>query len=262
MSYGAAAIANDKYATYAFLKNLSGVKQPETLLLKYLNDPEKELKLCKSLIKKHSKIVLKSINGSHGANIYMDVANTNSAKNAIAKIRSKNNALPIIAQEQIASSRDVRAICINYQFVAAYSRTPAAVTGDGRHTVAELIDIENSTIRANAYFSDLAKINKSAALEYLDEQKKYVPKLGEKIQVVPVCNTGQGGTIQEITSKFTENHKRLSEKIAKYLELPLVGIDFLDDYVIEVNRAPALYHEKDGHAVCLEKLAEYLETIV
>lgn len=261
-SYNAAIIAGDKFATYAFLKNLPEIKQPETLLLKYPNNPDRELDACKKLIDKYSKIVLKPINGSHGINVCMDITDIDSAKNAIAKIRKIDQALPIVAQQQLESKRDARAICINCKFVAAYSRTPAEVTGDGEHTVEELIDIENETIRTDAYFSDLSKIDKCAALEYLNEKKDYIPKLGEKIQVISVCNTGQGGTIKEITNDFPEGLKRLSEKIAKYLELPLIGIDFLDDYVIEVNKSPALYHEKDGHTTCLEKLAEYLETIV
>ncbi|MBQ3352622.1 hypothetical protein IJG91_03145 [Candidatus Saccharibacteria bacterium] len=258
-NYNAAAISDDKYATYAFLKNFPKVKQPETMLLK---NQKQELKICEDLIKKYSRIVLKPVNGSHGNDVHMNITDIESTKNAITKIRNKDKNLPIIAQQQLDSKCDTRVICINYQFVAAYSRTPAEVTGDGKHTVSELIDIENKTIRTTAYFSDLSKINKTAALEYLKQQKDYIPKSGEKVQVVPVCNTGQGGTIKEITNEFPDNLKRLSEEIAKYLELPLVGIDFLDNQVLEVNKSPALYHKKDGHAICLEKLVEYLETIV
>lgn len=261
-SYNAATIAGDKFATYAFLKDIPNVKQPETLLLKFPNEPEKELNLCQKLLENYSTIVLKPINGSHGNNVCMNIKDVESVKKAIAKIRNTDRMLPIVAQQQLESGHDARAICINYKFIAAYSRTPAEVTGDGKHTLAELIDIENNTIRTDAYFSDLSKINKDVALDYLKGQTEYVPKAGEKIQVIPVCNTGQGGTIKEITNDFPEEQKCLSERIARYLELPLIGIDFLDNYVIEVNKSPALFHEKDGHTICLEKLAEYLETIV
>ncbi|MBR2589267.1 hypothetical protein IKE84_02935 [Candidatus Saccharibacteria bacterium] len=266
-SYLAAALSDDKYATYVMLKSLPELKQPETILLRASDDIEIENEKLKALLKSHEKIVLKPFNGAHGHDVMVNINSLDEAMKALAKIREHGADL-VIAQQMLKSDKpETRVICIDYKFVAAYSRIPAAVTGDGEHTVEELIDIENSTIRTAPYLSNLAYINKDAAISYLQEEHpntlKSIPEKGKKVQVLAVCNTGQGGTMEDISGSFPEELKRLSEKVASKLELPLAGIDFFSDYVIEVNKAPALYHpvEGKGATYCIEKFVQYLETI-
>ena len=78
-----------------------------------------------------------------------------------------------------------------------------------------------------------------------------------------MCNTGRGGTMEDVTETFSEAQRQISEKIARTLDLPVVGIDFLDDYVIEVNSSPALYHPVPGEMStrCIEKFVDYLEKL-
>ena len=170
----------------------------------------------------------------------------------------------VIAQQQLDfTGFETRVICINYRFVEALSRIPAHVTGDGEHTVSELIDIENNTIRTEAYKSNLAFIDREYAERYMAEKgnKDYVPAKNEKVQVIKMCNIGRGGTVEDVTDEFTSEQKALADRIAKTLDLPVVGIDFFGDYVLEVNASPSLYYPLDGPRASfgVEKLVEYLE---
>lgn len=270
MSYGAGMVADDKYAAY-LLMNEVGVKQPNTLLV----DNDTDTKEVAKFIEKNQPVVIKPIDGAHGKDVYVGIKNIAEAEDLISGIIERSFSGKALVQKQLfPESVEVRAIVINHQFIKAFARIPACVTGDGEHSVLELIDIENSTKRTAQYKSNLSYINKKNAVDYLKTQAldngmeetailDSIPDKDEKVQVIGVCNTGQGGTMEDITDNFPEELKRSAESIAKHLDLPLVGVDFLDEYVIEVNKAPALYHPVDGPAatICVEKFVEYLENL-
>ncbi|MBQ3309501.1 hypothetical protein IJG78_02390 [Candidatus Saccharibacteria bacterium] len=265
-SYGAGRIADDKYISYLLLKDLEGVKQPETKLLA-VNDVEATEKTIEEMLARYTQIVLKPFDGAHGLDVFVGISNLQDAKKAIQSIKEHAWSNLVLAQEMLKSSKaEVRAIVVDYHFTRAIARIPAHVTGDGQHTVLELIDLENANLRTAPYRSRLAYINKSSAEAYLKEQGdkgSYIPKSGEKVQVTNICNIGQGGTAEDVSDTFPETLKKQAETIAKQLKLPLVGIDYFDDYIIEVNKAPSLYYPVDGPGatLCVEKFVEYLECI-
>lgn len=259
-SYFSGLIATDKLAAYHLLKKV-GAKQPETWILP--KDESEQKKLIEEMLAKCEKIVIKPIDGAHGNGVFTGITSLEEAKKAI---EANDEASKIIVQEQIfADEPEVRVICIDYKFVAAYARIPAQVTGDGEHTVPELVDIENRTKRTPAYQSNLSYIKKDAAEEYIkkNDLANYIPSEGEKVQVVGVCNTGNGGTMEDVSEKFPTELRVLSEKIAKEFELAVIGIDFFGENVIEVNSAPALYHPVDGPAstLCVEKYVDMISAL-
>ncbi len=270
-SYGAGNLADDKFASYLVLKDI-GVEQPETVLIMPGDDVDK---ILEDFLQKNSPVVIKPIDGSHGNGVHVGIKDLDEAKEIVKEVQEISNSGRVLVQKQLfPQSFETRVICIDYKFVKAFSRIPACVTGDGKHTISELIDIENTTKRTEKYKSNLSFIDKESAVEYLRKQAisngleddailNSVPAENERTQVVGTCNTGQGGTMEDVTDSIPVEQRKLSEKIARHLELPLVGVDFLDQYVIEVNKAPALFHPVDGEAstFCIEKIVEYLEKI-
>ena len=270
MSYGAGMMADDKYAASILMKEI-GVKQPETLLVASDTDEA----MVEKFISKNAPVVIKPIDGAHGQDVYVGVMDWEAAKTLIEKVIAKSFSGFALVQKQLRPKNfETRVICIDYKFVKAFARIPARVTGDGEHSVIELIDIENSTKRTAKYKSNLSYINRENAINYLKGQAldnglsedailSSIPEKDEKVQVIGVCNTGQGGTMEDVSDSFPEELKSEAEKIAKHLHLPLVGVDYLDDNVIEVNKGPALYHPVDGEAAtyCIEKFVDYLEKI-
>ena len=254
-SFIAGKFADDKLATYELLKKI-GVKQAET-----------EVATAASvvhLLDKYGKIVVKPVDGAHGNGITTNLTNFEEAMDAVETAKKFSASGIVLAQQQLEfTGFETRVICINYRFVEALSRIPAHVTGDGEHTVSELIDIENNTIRTEAYKSNLAFIDREYAERYMTEKgnKDYVPKKDEKVQVIKMCNIGRGGTVEDVTDEFPEDKKALADRIAKTLDLPVVGIDFFGDYVLEVNASPSLYYPLDGPRASfgVEKLVDYLE---
>lgn len=248
-------IADDKLATYELLNKI-GVKQAETRIASAAS--------ISYLLNKYRVIVIKPLDGAHGNGITTNVKDFESAMEAIEVAKKYSKTGQVLAQQQLEyDGYETRVICINYRFVEALSRIPAHVTGDGEHTVSELIDIENNTIRTEAYKSKLAFIDHDYAEQYMNEKgiANNVPAKGEKVQVIKMCNIGRGGTVEDVTDAFPEEKRALADRIAKTLDLPVIGIDFFGDYVLEVNASPSLYYPLDGPRASygVEKLVEYLE---
>lgn len=251
----ASRIADDKLATYELLKEI-GVKQAETEVASAAS--------ISYLLDKYGTIVIKPLDGAHGNGIITNIKTFEAAMDAVETAKKYAPSGLVLAQQQLDfDGYETRVICINYHFVEALSRIPAHVTGDGEHTVAELIEIENNTIRTEAYKSNLAYIDREYSEQFLKEKgtADQIPAKGEKVQVVKMCNIGRGGTVEDITDSFPEEKKALSDKIAKTLGLPVIGIDFFGDYVLEVNASPSLYYPLDGPRASygVEKLVDYLE---
>lgn len=259
-TYAAGYLADDKLASYHVLKSI-GAPTPETELLE--KDPAKRKAQLSRLLAKHPSLVIKPVDGAHGYDVFTDLTSVEAAE---ATLPSDDDPLikRLVQQQLTPQSPEVRAIVIDYHFVAAYARLPARVTGDGQHTISELIQLENSTFRTPPYQSRLAYISEPRAAEYVKKHAlaNVVPVKGEKVQVVSVCNTGCGGTMEYLPD-FPKEKRALAEKIARAFALPVVGVDFLDDYIIELNSSPALYHPTEGASstFCIEKFVDYLESL-
>lgn len=255
----AADTADNKWLSYQLLQEIDGLKQPATTLVREDSD------VIDQFLSEHHPVVVKPVDSAHGNGITINVETREQADEAIYKAGKYCRTPGIILQEQLPLGLpELRVICINYQYTVAMARIPATVTGDGQHNLSELIDLENSTIRTPAYQSDLAYIDKESALKFLGSRATTeVPAKDEKVRVLSICNVGKGGTMEDMTDQIPEEKKQLSEQIAKHLELPVVGIDFYGDYIIEVNAGPALYQpvKTPNAKLCIAKYLDYLETL-
>lgn len=235
-------LADNKLASYSLLEQL-GVSQPETLAVKSTEEAQK-------MLDKYGTIVIKPADGAHGRGVTTGITQLSQVEPTIQKAVEASPAMKVaIMQPQLPpEALETRIICINYQFVEAIARIPAQVTGDGEHSLIELVDLENATMRTEPYKSDLAYIDRSMALNFLGERQGEIPAAGEKVRVVASCNVGQGGTTQDYSASITDEIKAMSEKIAQAAQLPVIGIDFYGDQVIEFNACPSLYYPTGDEA--------------
>lgn len=259
-NYASGCLADDKLASYNILKSIDAPTPYTELLSK---DPSERKAQIARLLQDYPRLVVKPIDGAHGYDVFTGLT---TAKEIEAILPASGHKTERLIQEQLApKSPEVRVICIDYKYTAAFARIPASVTGDGEHTVAELIKIENSTIRTAPYQSNLAFIDEAMSKEYLKKHDlaDKVPTKGEKVQVVSICNVGCGGTIENLTDAFPEAKRALAEKVARAFNLPVIGVDFFDDYIIEVNSTPSLHYPApdDSATLCVKKFVDYLESL-
>ena len=82
------------------------------------------------------------------------------------------------------------------------------------------------------------------------------------IEAIQRTHTDSEVAFEDVTDTFSKNKIQLSKRIATALDLPVIGIEFLGDYVLEVSASPSLYYplsdeEKSKYGVY--KLVDYLE---
>lgn len=196
-------------------------------------------------------IVLKPVNGNHGKGATTNIKTWEDAVIALEAAQQYGRA---VICERFIQGRDFRCLVINYKFVAAALRTPAAVVGDGTSTIQQLIDKVNAdprrgyghekvltSIKVDHFTNDiLAK--KGHTLETVLAE-------GEELWLKPTANLSTGGTATDVTDVVHPSNVFLCERIARIIGLDICGIDIMapdlsvpiqenDGAILEVNAAP------------------------
>ncbi|HEX8700851.1 MAG TPA: cyanophycin synthetase [Myxococcaceae bacterium] len=151
---------------------------------------------------------------------------------------------------------DYRLLIVNGKLVAAARRDPAQVKGDGKSTVAQLVEVANRDPRRRpGHSSSLTRIRlDDAARVVLGQQGMTVdsvPAQGEVVKLRQNCNLSTGGTSTDVTDIVHPANARLAELAAQMLNLDIAGIDMLckdirrplneqAGAIVEVNAAPGL----------------------
>ena len=195
--------------------------------------------------------VIKPINGNHGKGITTNITTIEQAEKALAAARGYGRS---VICEKYITGFDFRVLVINYKFICAALRTPASVTGDGKHTIQWLIDETNKDPRRGfGHEKVLTQIKVDSFTEKMLEEKGYTletiaPK-GELVLVKPTANLSTGGTSTDVTDEVHPVNIFLAERIAKIIGLDICGIDIMatdlktslmenGGAVLEVNAAP------------------------
>lgn len=126
-------IACDKMMTKKLLKNACiPVAQGDVA-----DNIDEVIKVCKEI---GYPVVIKPVDGNQGRGVTVNIKNEKEAILAY-NIASKINKKVIV--EKYIEGKDYRVLVVNGKVCAASLRVPPFVTGDGVHSIKELIDIEN-----------------------------------------------------------------------------------------------------------------------
>lgn len=196
-------------------------------------------------------IVLKPVNGNHGKGATTNIKTWEDAQTALEAAQKYSRG---VICEKFITGRDFRCLVINYKFVAAALRTPAAVIGDGKSTVQELIDeVNKDPRRGYGHEKVLTSIKVDHFLMGMLEKKGYgldtVIAAGEELWLKPTANLSTGGTATDVTDFVHPSNVFMCERIARIIGLNICGIDIMAEdlsvpitenggAVLEVNAAP------------------------
>src|SRR5699024_11670074 len=138
-----------------------------------------------------------------------------------------------IILEAYFHGEDVRTYVVDNKVVAALRRVPAQVTGDGFHTIHELIQIKNEARKDNSYLSARnIKINKETR-EILLKQGYKPNDILESDKTIRVKNKStltQGVDLYDITDNLSDNIKKIAvDTINAIPGLTHASIDMLTD---------------------------------
>jgi cyanophycin synthetase len=196
-------------------------------------------------------IVTKPVNGNHGKGATTNIMNWEDAVIGLEAAKKYGRA---VICEKFITGRDFRALVINYKFVAAALRTPAAVKGDGKSTVQQLIDeVNKDPRRGYGHEKVLTSIKVDAFTMDMLDKKGYtldtVIAKDEELWLKPTANLSTGGTATDVTDIVHPTNVMMCERIARIIGLNICGIDIMAEdlstpisenggAVLEVNAAP------------------------
>ena len=195
--------------------------------------------------------VLKPLNGNHGKGATTNIINYEQALTALAAAQKYGRSVIV---EKFITGFDFRLLCVNHKFICAALRTPAAVTGDGVHSIQWLIEETNKDERRGyGHEKVLTQIKIDDFTQKMLDEKGYtletVPQKGEQVLVKPTANLSTGGTSTDVTDEVHPSNIFMAERISKIIGLDICGIDIMapnlkvpitenGGAVLEVNAAP------------------------
>ena len=196
-------------------------------------------------------VVVKPVGGNHGRGATINVKTREDAVAALAAAKKISRGVIV---EKFITGYDHRLIVVNFKFIAAAKRTPAMVTGDGKSTISELIDIVNSDPRRGyGHEKVLTAIKVDEMTNQILEEKNLtldsVLKKGEPLHLKRTANLSTGGTSTDVTDLVHPDNVFMAERIARIINLDICGIDIMTPdisvpltdnggAVLEVNAAP------------------------
>ncbi|MGI6698620.1 MAG: cyanophycin synthetase [Clostridia bacterium] len=198
-------------------------------------------------------VVVKPHNGNQGRGVTLNISSDEELLKAYELASAISHR--VIVERQVKGS-NFRVLVVGGSVAAVSERFPAAVEGDGIHTVKELIDIENSNpLRGDGHEMPLTKIKvDSHALLALKRQGislDYIPAKGERVPVRENCNISTGGTAVDRTDKIHPQVSMMAVRAAGIIGLDVAGVDITTTdiskplmstggAIIEVNAAPGI----------------------
>jgi D-alanine-D-alanine ligase-like ATP-grasp enzyme len=138
----------------------------------------------------------------------------------------------VIIEEELVGAV-YRITLVGNKVIAVCYRGVAEVTGDGTHSVEELVNEENKKpLRKGPHFHELPT-RESGDLVAKSELERQgltwdsIPPKGQLVTLGTKTSRGAGGSIIDVTENVHPENWDLFEKIGQYLNDPLVGIDFI-----------------------------------
>ncbi len=197
--------------------------------------------------------VVKPLDGNHGRGVHLDLQSEEAVRAAFHGARSESRSGDLVVETYVAGN-DYRCLVIGGKVAAIAERVPASVTGDGSHTVRELVDLANQDPRRGiGHEKVLTRIKMDEAAEALVSAQGLsldaVPPAGTRVKLALTGNMSTGGTSIDRTIEAHPDNVEIAETAAQIVGLDVAGIDFIcpdiatpvretGGAIVEVNAAP------------------------
>ena len=234
----ALSICDDKAVTRRIVER-AGVRVPEEI-------EAGDASALPAFLERHGSVVVKPARGEQGRGVAVGLTTLDEVEAAIERARGVCDRVLV---EACFHGDDLRLVVIDYRLVAAAIRRPAAVVGDGRSTVRELIARQSR--RREAATGGESSIPLDAETERCIAAAglmlEDVPDINREVTVRKAANLHTGGTIHDVTDHVHPTLVEAAVQVARAVDIPVVGVDFIvrsphePDYVfIEANERPGL----------------------
>jgi cyanophycin synthetase len=198
-------------------------------------------------------VVTKPLDGNHGRGVGLDLRTERAVRTGFRRALKESRGGRVVV-ESFVTGNDYRMLVIGGRMVAIAERVPAHVAGDGKRTVAELVEKTNQDPRRGiGHEKVLTRIKIDEAAIELVKKQGYaldaIPPKGERVLLAATGNMSTGGISIDRTWEAHEDNVEIAEEAARVVGLDVAGIDFLapdisqpvretGGAIVEVNAAP------------------------
>ncbi len=239
-------IASDKSLTNRLLDS-AGLPVPRS---EVVTDEEEAVAAARRI---GFPVVLKPLDGNHGRGVSLDIRDDATVRAAFGEALRESRAGDVVVETFVAGN-DYRVLVIGGRVAAVAQRVPASVTGDGNHTIRQLVELANADPRRGiGHEKVLTRIRLDAKAEELVRSQGFglddVPPEGTFVKLVQTGNMSTGGTSTDRTTEAHPDNLEIAETAARVVGLDVAGIDFIcpdiatpvretGGAIVEVNAAP------------------------
>ena len=147
---------------------------------------------------------------------------------------------PITVVEQYLKGANYRVLTTQHSLVSVIRRYPPFVIGNGRDSIAKLIDNENNIRQEMQLQPTIFSIEKSnQVIKHLKKHKRTldsVPAQGEEIELFHRVALAPGGVVETIAQNtIAEDNKRLFMDVVAMFDANVLGIDVIFERGIEFS---------------------------
>ncbi|WP_027965255.1 hypothetical protein [Halalkalibacillus halophilus] len=232
----------------------NNVSTPEGL---YLDENQSFADIKEKLNDLSFPLVIKPAKGSLGAGVAVNVQDEETVKEQITLIRENPNTQGVIIEEQ-ASGEDIRALIVNGKLIAAFRRRPANVVGNGKNSIAELIEHKNYLRQNNPQAChQLIEVNQQLLADLNKQHKDLntVPEDKERVYLTKSTLISDTSEVVDCTEELSAYAVEQVEKAGQAIPgMAVCGVDLMYDdqsgtgFVLEVNSRPNI----GGHVYPME----------
>jgi len=239
-------IAGDKDLTTQLLA-AAGLPVPRSLPVRSVEDAVRQAERI------GYPVVVKPLDGNHGRGVHLDLRDAAAVRAAFDDARAEARRGTVLVESQV-NGNDYRVLVVAGAMVAVAERVPAHVIGDGKHTVAELVELTNADPRRGVgHEKVLTRIRVDAAAAELVRAQGFeldqVVDEGVMVKLTLTGNMSTGGISIDRTDEAHPDNVEIAEEAARVVGLDVAGIDFIapdiaepvretGGAIVEVNAAP------------------------
>ena len=218
-------------------------------------------------------LVVKPADRDRGEGVSVDIMDRDAARRAYIHAHRQSKTGQVLVERQAAGTCH-RLFIADGQLLYAVKRLPLSVTGDGRHTVAELV------ARAIAVQDGRAPWNRVpiqpiddkalAALARAGLSAQSRPAVGERAPLRRIESTADGGIDEDVSTQVHPDNVAAAVTAAAVLGLHVAGVDIISPDIArpwhengaiinEVNYSPLLGGGEISRAAIPRFLARFIE---
>ena len=198
-------------------------------------------------------VVIKPLDANHGRGVSINLTKDEEIRAAFTEAEEHSKSAAMLV-ESFVNGFDHRMLVVNDKLVAVAKRVPGHVVGDGKHSMAELVDIVNLDPRRGIGHQKVLTV-----LEIDNQAKRLIADAGHTVETVlpkgevfylrATANLSTGGTAIDLTDLVHPDNRDMAERAIMAVGLDVGGVDFLIDditksykdiggAIVEVNAAP------------------------